>query len=568
MHPQRGIKGRFSTPFLSSLATPAKDAAVIGSPRHHHLDALRATAMLLGIVMHGLLSFFANPYWPAQDLQQHEAYEFANQAIHGFRMPLFFLISGYFTTMLWRRKGLGALLLHRVKRILLPLVVGGIIIIPLVWVADSLGKNFQVGPQRTAGETTFWTALHEGNIAQLTQELEQGADPDQTDRADQSALMVAAWYNQIECAETLLEFGAAPNQPEEGGHTALHTAAFLGRTEIAKLLLAKGAQVNIRSREGKTPLDSLRESWTTVQIISGMLNVTVDRDEVQSGRKQLEPILIENGATARGPTTELTELKGLYMDLTMFPLTAHLWFLYYLLMLVAGFALATLTLKALGTPSLPAWLLRPPVALFALVPLTACAQYFMTQSFGPDTAMGILPWPPKLLYYAIFFGYGAVCFGRPEFEDQAGRWWPFLLVAAVPLGVYGIHLFQQVPVGEQRVVYSLCAALFAWVMILAFIGLFRSFFSRENKGVRFVSDASYWMYLAHLPLVMMLQALISRWNLPSPLKLTLLCLVTFAFLLLTYRYLVRYTLIGTMLNGRKLHPSKLPPPAPLASPGA
>ncbi|HAO97264.1 MAG TPA: hypothetical protein DCQ96_14490, partial [Verrucomicrobiales bacterium] len=194
---------------------------MIGSPRHHHLDALRATAMLLGIVMHGLLSYFANPYWPAQDLYQHEAYEWANQAIHGFRMPLFFLISGYFTTMLWRRKGLGSLLLHRVQRILLPLVVGGIIIIPLVWVADELGKSFQVGPQRTAGETTFWTALHEGNIAQLTHELEQGADPNQTDRADQSALMVAVWHNQSECAKTLLEFGATPDQTDEGGHTAL-----------------------------------------------------------------------------------------------------------------------------------------------------------------------------------------------------------------------------------------------------------------------------------------------------------------------------------------------------------
>ena len=553
---------------MSSLVTPAKDAAVIGSPRHHHLDALRATAMLLGIVMHGLLSFFANPYWPAQDLYQHEAYEWANQAIHGFRMPLFFLISGYFTTMLWRRKGLGSLLLHRVQRILLPLVVGGIIIIPLVWVADELGKSFQVGPQRTAGETTFWTALHEGNIAQLTHELEQGADPNQTDRADQSALMVAVWYNQSECAKTLLEFGATPDQTDEGGHTALHGAAFLGRTEIAKLLLDKGAQVNARSWEKKTPLDSLRESWNTVEIISGMLNVTVDRREVLAGREQLEPILIASGATGKESTATLNELKDFYMILTMLPLTAHLWFLYYLLMLVAGFALATLTLKALGTPSLPGWLLRPPVALLALVPLTACAQYFMTQSFGPDTAMGILPWPPKLFYYAIFFGYGAVCFGRPEFEGQAGRWWPLLLVAAVPLGIYGIHLFQQVPVGEQRVVYSLCAALFAWVMILAFIGLFRSLFSRENKGLRFVSDASYWMYLAHLPLIMMLQALISRWNLPSSLKLTLLCLVTFAFLLLTYRYLVRYTLIGTMLNGKKTHPSKASPQVPPPSPGA
>ena len=543
---------------------------MIGSPRYHHLDALRATAMLLGIVMHGLLSFFSNAYWPAQDLQQHEAYEFANQAIHGFRMPLFFLISGYFTTMLWKRKGLRSLLLHRVQRILLPLVVGGIIIIPLVWIADDLGKSSQVRPH----ETTFWAALYEGNIAQLTQELEQGADPEAVDQAGQSALMVSAWYNQIECAETLLQFGAAPNQTEEGGHTALHTAAFLGRTDIAELLLDRGAEVNVRSREGKTPLNSLRESWSTVEWIAGMLNVTVDRREVLAGRKKLEPILIargatsQNGAASKESSSALRDLKDFYMLLAMFPLTAHLWFLYYLLMLVAGFALATLSLKALGTPSLPAWLLRPPVALLTLVPLTACTQYFMTQSFGPDTAMGILPWPPKLLYYTIFFGYGAVCFGRPEFEEQAGRWWPFLLVAAVPLGVYGIHLFQSVPVGGQRVVYSLCAALFAWVMILAFLGLFRSFFSRENKGVRFVSDASYWMYLAHLPLVMILQALISSWNLPSSLKLTLLCLVTFAFLLLTYRYLVRYTLIGTMLNGRKLHPSKLPPPVPPPSPGA
>ena len=537
---------------------------MIGSPRYHHLDALRATAMLLGIVMHGLLSFFSNAYWPAQDLRQHEAYEWANQAIHGFRMPLFFLISGYFTTMLWKRKGLGSLLLHRVQRILLPLVVGGIIIIPLVWIADELGKSSQVRPH----ETTFWAALYEGNIAQLTQELEQGADPEAVDQAGQSALMVSAWYNQIECAETLLQFGAAPNQTEEEGHTALHTAAFLGRTDIAELLLDRGAEVNVRSREGKTPLNSLRESWSTVEWIAGMLNVTVDRREVLAGRKKLEPILIARGATSQESSSALRDLKDFYMLLAMYPLTAHLWFLYYLLMLVAGFALATLSLKALGTPSLPAWLLRPPVALLTLVPLTACTQYFMTQSFGPDTAMGILPWPPKLLYYTIFFGYGAVCFGRPEFEEQAGRWWPFLLVAAVPLGVYGIHLFQAVPVGGQRVVYSLCAALFAWVMILAFLGLFRSFFSRENKGVRFVSDASYWMYLAHLPLVMILQALISSWNLPSSLKLTLLCLVTFAFLLLTYRYLVRYTLIGTMLNGRKLHPSKLPPPVPPPSPGA
>ena len=52
------------------------------------------------------------------------------EAIHGFRMPLFFLVSGFFTAMLWRTRGLRALLKQRTTRILLPLVLGGLTIIP------------------------------------------------------------------------------------------------------------------------------------------------------------------------------------------------------------------------------------------------------------------------------------------------------------------------------------------------------------------------------------------------------------------------------------------------------
>ncbi|MDP6208300.1 MAG: hypothetical protein QGG01_08345, partial [Roseibacillus sp.] len=81
----------------------------------------------------------------------------------------------------------------------------------------------------------------------------------------------------------------------------------------------------------------------------------------------------------------------------------------------------------------------------------------------------------------------------------------------------------------------------------------------------YVSDASYWMYLAHLPLIMILQALVSASPLPGLVKFTLICLVSFAFLLLTYRYLVRYTIIGTMLNGKKVRMPRLSP-APGSSP--
>ncbi|NDH04565.1 glucan biosynthesis protein, partial [bacterium] len=64
--------------------------------RQHYLDALRAFAMFLGIGLHASLSFIAVP-WPVQDITQPKIFIFLLLIIHGFRMPLFFILSGYFT---------------------------------------------------------------------------------------------------------------------------------------------------------------------------------------------------------------------------------------------------------------------------------------------------------------------------------------------------------------------------------------------------------------------------------------------------------------------------------------
>ena len=58
--------------------------------RYHDLDALRAVAMLLGIVLHGMLSFVGWLIWPVQDASQSELYGIPVMFIHGFRMSLFF----------------------------------------------------------------------------------------------------------------------------------------------------------------------------------------------------------------------------------------------------------------------------------------------------------------------------------------------------------------------------------------------------------------------------------------------------------------------------------------------
>ena len=65
----------------------------------------------------------------------------------------------------------------------------------------------------------------------------------------------------------------------------------------------------------------------------------------------------------------------------------------------------------------------------------------------------------------------------------------------------------------------------------------------------YVSDSSYWLYVVHVPLIIAGQALLRALNLPAMVKLTLLIAVATAILLVGYRFLVRYTWIGRLLNG-------------------
>ncbi len=87
------------------------------------------------------------------------------------------------------------------------------------------------------------------------------------------------------------------------------------------------------------------------------------------------------------------------------------------------------------------------------------------------------------------------------------------------------------------------------MMTFGLMGLFRHFFSAENKRLRYMSDASYWLYLMHLPFVILLQIFTASLPLPAWLKIVLVTGVVTGVLLATYQWFVRYTFIGKILNG-------------------
>ena len=94
------------------------------TPRFHELDALHDSAMLLGIVLQAAIFLILGESDEEYPREVSGIYTRVFFAIHGFCMLVFFLLSGFFTAMLWQRRGPHQLGKHRLKRIGLPLIIG------------------------------------------------------------------------------------------------------------------------------------------------------------------------------------------------------------------------------------------------------------------------------------------------------------------------------------------------------------------------------------------------------------------------------------------------------------
>lgn len=93
--------------------------------RLHYLDNLRALAMIGGIFFHALLAYSPalHKLWLTADRQQSVVVDVVGWFSHLFRMPLFFVIAGFFVAYLVSKRGMRGMMINRVKRVLLPLII-------------------------------------------------------------------------------------------------------------------------------------------------------------------------------------------------------------------------------------------------------------------------------------------------------------------------------------------------------------------------------------------------------------------------------------------------------------
>ena len=96
----------------------------------------------------------------------------------------------------------------------------------------------------------------------------------------------------------------------------------------------------------------------------------------------------------------------------------------------------------------------------------------------------------------------------------------------------------------------------------AAVGLALRFWSGRSAVRRYLADASYWIYIVHLPLVMAAQVLVQDWSAPWWAKLALVVAGVSGLSLASYELLIRHTVMGRWLNGRRV-PWRRPAPAAL-----
>lgn len=128
--------------------------------RYHALDSMRAVMMLLGIYLHVVVGYSGDGSWPYKDPHPTSALNFTLGLIHGFRMPAFFAMAGFFGALLWNGRGPAAFIHNRVKRILLPFALFWTLLFALMaWVVVGMER----GPghfMETVMSGALWPRLH------------------------------------------------------------------------------------------------------------------------------------------------------------------------------------------------------------------------------------------------------------------------------------------------------------------------------------------------------------------------------------------------------------------------
>ena len=259
----------------------------------------------------------------------------------------------------------------------------------------------------------------------------------------------------------------------------------------------------------------------------------------------------------------------------------HLWFLYVLLQLYAAMLLlrgaivrhdASGTLRAI-VDRVFAGIIRNPLAPLVLaipIGIAFCLDPRWVNVMGVRTPdHSLITNAQAWIGFGTAFGVGWCLHRQIDLLRILERRWLAHLLLALSLILISFVLSGVMlsAAGAPNLPYSFAtlrlvsAILYApaiWITTFAALGLALRFMSTFSPTRRYLADASYWLYLIHLPIVMALQVALSQLDWPGLVKFAIILLIAIPPMLASYHLLVRFTVIGAVLNGRRAERRVLP----------
>jgi ABC-type multidrug transport system ATPase subunit len=213
--------------------------------------------------------------------------------------------------------------------------------------------------------------------------------------------------------------------------------------------------------------------------------------------------------------------------------------------------------------------IRMRIAVFTLgIPVAGALMmlpmWFYWQGI-PTPDSSLIPLVPAAVGFGTAFIFGWLVNRSGGALDAITRGWFVHLVLGIVATGWLLHTLHATPMAQPGLTKTLFALVFGvavWGWVLGLTGAALRFLSNYSATRRYIADASYWIYLAHLPVVAALAVWVGHWPLHWAVKYPFILVTSFALLFLSYHFLVRPSFIGKLLNGRK-YPLRKPAQPPV-----
>lgn len=232
--------------------------------------------------------------------------------------------------------------------------------------------------------------------------------------------------------------------------------------------------------------------------------------------------------------------------------TLHLWFLYYLCLCT----LFTLLLVRMIAPL--QGVKRAVLQVFSKVvsqsgmrigasTLLIFILLLMIWELSPPVPLSLIPDVTSLTFYLFFYLVGWLLYKKkellPRLVQNAG------LYTLLAVAVYSVEFIFYDEIDD--IIKGIMSAFVMALFLSGIPGLFIKYYNNASKKMRYVSDSSYWVYLIHLPLTIIIPAFLINWEVSGIIKFLINLSLTSLICFVSYHFLVRKTFIGLFLNGKK-----------------